>query len=649
MTGAGAGNDLLTAALAYAARGFAVFPLAPGTKIPLAGGHGVLDATTDAARIRAWWTATPDANIGVAAGASGLLLVDVDAKDGRDGFTAWDVLRVTHSFDETTPHVWTPNNGKHLWFAAPPGVQLRNTDDELGPGIETKANGKYCVAPPSRLQDGRVYRWDERLNPDTVPIAPLPQALCRLLQPRDRAVRPASRPAQPVAAAGDLATARDALRYLDPWAGDYDWWVSILMAVHAQFPGPEGLAIARAWANGKAGEVEAKWRSFEAGGGITLGTLYHEAETHGWRPPWRARDNGTAPTCAPVPDEPPPWLDEDSAPMEAPIPPPARPAAAPQPVTGWSAAELLAADFPEPAWAVPGFVPVGLSALGGRPKVGKSWLALQIAIAVGTGGMVFNQRVTPGKVLYLALEDNGRRLRDRALKQGMPASATIRFETSWPRLTQGGLALLAKAIDAEGYTFVVLDTLGRALGRLDRNDYGDNTELMGALQELAIARDIAVLAVDHTRKPVAGLPSDPVDDIIGSTGKTGAVDAVLSLTRSQGKRGAVLSITGREVTQESYALSWAGVTCCWQLDGTAEEVEMQGRRGAVLDLFRERHPETLTTKEIADHTGIGTNHVSPILQDLVKRGYLRSEPKRGREQPYALTERESGNVQEAGE
>ena len=168
MIGAGPGHDLLSAALAYAGRGFSVFPLAVGEKIPLiskeAGGHGVHDATTDAARIQAWWTATPNANIGVAAGRSGLLLVDVDAKDGRDGFTSWEVLRAQHAFDDTTPHVWTPNGGKHLWFAAPPGVQLRNTDDELGSGIETKANGKYCVAPPSRLRDNRVYRWDEWLN-----------------------------------------------------------------------------------------------------------------------------------------------------------------------------------------------------------------------------------------------------------------------------------------------------------------------------------------------------------------------------------------------------------------------------------------------------------------------------------------------------
>jgi predicted transcriptional regulator len=638
-------NDLLAAVLAYAARGIAVFPLAAGEKIPLAGGHGVLDATTDVAQIRAWWTATPRANIGVAAGASGLLLVDVDAKDGRDGFTAWEVLRAEHPFSDTTPHVWTPNNGKHLYFSAPPGIHLRNTDDELGSGIETKSNGKYCVAPPSRLHDGRVYRWDERLNLDTVPIAPLPGVLCSLLSPRERADRPACRPAQPLAVTGDLATVQDALRYLDPWAGGYQWWVSILMALHSNYPGPDGLAVAEAWADGHDGEVEAKWRSFEAGGGVTIGTLYHEAEQRGWLPPWRTRGNGTAPTYDSLPQPP---VSRDLTPTDEPAhladdapadrlhgpAPNLKPSA--KPMTGWSAAELLAATFPEPTWAVPGFVPVGLTVLAGRPKVGKSWLALQIAIAKGTGGVALNQRVTPGRVLYLALEDNGRRLRDRAVKQGMPASATIRFETCWPRLTQGGLELLAQAIDAKRYAFVVLDTIGRALGRLERNDYGDNTELIGALQEIAISRDIAVLVLDHTRKPVAGLPSDPVDDIIGSTGKSGAVDAVLSLTKSQGKHGAVLSITGREVIQESYALSWDAVTCCWQLDGSAEEVALRGRKADVLAILRNSHPEIVRTSAIVTLSGVSQPNLSPILVGLVADGLV-MEQKTGRAKAYSLT------------
>jgi len=69
-------DDLLQAALAYAARGWAVFPLTPGDKLPVIrkedGGRGVYDATCDPDVLRQWWARWPDANIGVAAGASGV-------------------------------------------------------------------------------------------------------------------------------------------------------------------------------------------------------------------------------------------------------------------------------------------------------------------------------------------------------------------------------------------------------------------------------------------------------------------------------------------------------------------------------------------------------------------------------------------------
>ena len=80
-----------------------------------------------------------------------------------------------------------------------------------------------------------------------------------------------------------------------------------------------------------------------------------------------------------------------------------------QPIkTRWTIEELAKAEFAPPRWAVPGIVPVGLSSLAGRPKLGKSWLALQIAVAVGCGGRLFDLKIDPGKVLYLALEDSPR-------------------------------------------------------------------------------------------------------------------------------------------------------------------------------------------------------------------------------------------------
>jgi replicative DNA helicase len=310
----------------------------------------------------------------------------------------------------------------------------------------------------------------------------------------------------------------------------------------------------------------------------------------------------------------------------------------PAPKVCWTTAELLAADFPEPQWAVPGLVPVGLSILAGRPKVGKSWLALQIAQAVGSGGMVLDQQIKAGKVLFLALEDSPRRLKQRLLKQQAPSGAAITFYTAWRRFDAGGLAKLRTAIEKNAFTLVIVDTLGRALGRADQSDWTDMTEIVGELQGFAINRDMAVLAVDHQRKP-AGFAEDPVDDIIGSTAKSAVTDVALGLYRQQGKRGAILKATGRDVDEQQLSLSWDADLCCWQLEGTVEEVALRGRKSDILAALRGQHPEPLTATELAKHTEIKRQNVTPILNDLVNEGFVKRLPKVGKDVPHQLTER----------
>jgi hypothetical protein len=97
--------------------------------------------------------------------------------------------------------------------------------------------------------------------------------------------------------------------------------------------------------------------------------------------------------------------------------------------TSWTWAELQKIDFPDLVWVVPDLIPAGLTTIGGRPKIGKSWLVLQMACAVGTDGRVYGRQVSQGKVPYLALEDNPRRLKMRAQKQLWPAEADVTFET----------------------------------------------------------------------------------------------------------------------------------------------------------------------------------------------------------------------------
>jgi AAA domain/Domain of unknown function (DUF3854) len=112
-----------------------------------------------------------------------------------------------------------------------------------------------------------------------------------------------------------------------------------------------------------------------------------------------------------------------------------------------SATELMAIEFPKPRWIVPGIVPEGTTILAGKPKMGKSWLALGISVAVEGGGVALGtKRVERGAVLYLALEDNPRRLQSR-LKKLLPVGAApegLELATEWPRLGDGGLGSLAQ-------------------------------------------------------------------------------------------------------------------------------------------------------------------------------------------------------------
>jgi len=305
--------------------------------------------------------------------------------------------------------------------------------------------------------------------------------------------------------------------------------------------------------------------------------------------------------------------------------------------TRWTIEELVEANFPAPNWAVDTVIPVGLTFLAGRPKLGKSWLALQIAHAVGTGGKVLGIQVNKGKVLYLALEDSARRLKDRTEKQRIPADATIQFVTEWQSLKEGGLTELQIEIMRGGYSLVIIDTLSRAIGRSDQLDPAEMTIVIGSLQQLAISLNIAILVIDHHRKS-NGFESSPIDDILGSTAKAAVADGALGLYKQQGKQGATLKITGRDMEEKELALAWDGLTCCWQSLGSADDVRTDSVKGDILRVIRElkEDNELPTPARIAKSLKLDRGFVSHTLADLWTAGKVRKAEKVGREQPYEL-------------
>ena len=157
-------NELMAAALEYARRGWAVFPLRPGRKEP-ATGHGFKDATTDEKQIREWWKRSPASNIGIATGpaSGGLLVIDLDDKNGKNGPEELQKWEKEHDPLPATLRARTASGaGEHLYFTYS-GMDLRSPQD-IRPGIDLRAAGAYVVAPPS-IYRGNCYTWENKTTP----------------------------------------------------------------------------------------------------------------------------------------------------------------------------------------------------------------------------------------------------------------------------------------------------------------------------------------------------------------------------------------------------------------------------------------------------------------------------------------------------
>ena len=148
------------AALDYAKRGLAVFPLAERDKVPCIAG-GFKNATTDPEQIAAFWKHRPNANIGIATGgmSGGLVVIDCDYDEARGE----DGMRTVRSFEAANGEfpdsacVSTPRGGEHLYFLTDEPFDCSVNSDE---GVDIRADGGYVVAPPSIHPNGGMYEWD---------------------------------------------------------------------------------------------------------------------------------------------------------------------------------------------------------------------------------------------------------------------------------------------------------------------------------------------------------------------------------------------------------------------------------------------------------------------------------------------------------
>lgn len=200
--------------------------------------------------------------------------------------------------------------------------------------------------------------------------------------------------------------------------------------------------------------------------------------------------------------------------------------------------------------------------------MGKSWMALQFSLAVACGGYTFGKRIDQGNVLYMALEDPPRRLKERMLRQSWPMNAAAEFLTVGKYkeiigdVRGAGGDRLASYILRYGYRLVVIDTASRAIDG-DQNDVAQMTVWFTPLQEIAQEMNCCILMLDHHNKLGS---ADAVRDVLGSTAKAAMADTVIGVYRERGKPDARLTITGRDVEEQTLNIRFDRLTGSWQLD-----------------------------------------------------------------------------------
>lgn len=288
---------------------------------------------------------------------------------------------------------------------------------------------------------------------------------------------------------------------------------------------------------------------------------------------------------------------------------------------GISAAALMLKHFPPLRYVVHGYVAEGLTILAGAPKLGKSWMALNIAVAVAGGEPAFGTvPCETGDVLYLALEDNERRLRSRLLAMGcQEAPDRLTLCTRWPTLADGAVEQIEEwAASVPKPTLVVIDVLAKVREAASGRDtaYDADYRTLTALQELAGARNIAIVVIHHTRKQES---DDPFDSVSGTRGLTGAADTVLVLKKEHANGRTVLYGRGRDLAEIETVFEFDGGR--WSVRGEAADLGRTDERGEILELLKDTD-QAMSPKEVSDLLGKKPDAVRQTLTRMAHAGEI---------------------------
>jgi hypothetical protein len=303
---------------------------------------------------------------------------------------------------------------------------------------------------------------------------------------------------------------------------------------------------------------------------------------------------------------------------------------------------LSAQEFPPLSWMVPGLVPEGMSMLIGGPKIGKSWLSLDIALAVAEGGCALDtvHTGTPRPVFLLALEDGDRRLQERCRKLGYGDTIPhlFNYQTSLePGMVVPTIEAWLDLLEPDEEPLVILDTLGKVMPMAapGESPYQRDYRIAGRLKRICDDRPgMALLVLHHDRKAQS---EDFVEGVSGTNGIAGAADTIIVIQRGRTESTGLFKVTGRDVVEREYAVSVEDGS--WRLLGgdlaasadqarTIHLTANLGDRSVQILEYVDQHPEGVRAGEVAEALEIETDDAGRYLRRLYDIGKV-CKPERG--------------------
>lgn len=288
-----------------------------------------------------------------------------------------------------------------------------------------------------------------------------------------------------------------------------------------------------------------------------------------------------------------------------------------------TAGDVMRADAAPVAYCVPGRVPCGLVIIGGRPKSRKSWYALQLVIAKSAGGQFMGVEIPAGRCLYVALEDNDRRMRQRLEFFGLApdtAPANLHLVYEWDTGVSGIEKLERWLTQFPDTALIVVDVLQRFRGPRDNkaSAYESDYQMMAMLHGVTQRHvGLTLLVVHHVRK---GAVEDPVEALNGTFAIAGAADAYIILRRGEGQQW-IAHVDGRDWEAWEHEFAWEFKPQEGWCQVGVSEGDLTATQQEIVRFARDN--DFITPTKLAEFRQIRKSTAHEALRTLVDKGAMR--------------------------